>query len=86
MISMSFQILFLNFVRMHISSISLELDVSLLCLLLVMGSTLLIPPRRGHVIKVDGLSCLPSMKHKKVFENFSTNTFPCICVCVCVLT
>jgi hypothetical protein len=33
-------------------------------------------PRRGSVIKADGLPRLPSMEHGEVFEGFSTSTFP----------
>jgi hypothetical protein len=51
----------------RVSSIGLEPDGSLSCLLLVMGSTFLIRPGRGPVIRVDSLSRLPSMEHGEVF-------------------
>jgi hypothetical protein len=44
--------------------------MSLSCLLLVTGSTLLIPPGRGPVIRVDDLPRLPSMEHGEVFGGF----------------
>jgi hypothetical protein len=59
----------------RVSSIGLEPDMSLSCLLLVTGSTLLIPTGRGPVIRANGLPHLPSMDHGEVFGGFSASTF-----------
>jgi hypothetical protein len=50
--------------------------MSLSCLLLVMGLTLLIPLGRGPVIRADVLPCLPSMGHGEVFRGFYVSIFP----------
>jgi hypothetical protein len=60
----------------RVSSIGLEPDMSLSCLLLVTGSTLLIPPGQGPIIRADSLPHLPSMDHGEVFRGFSASTFP----------
>jgi hypothetical protein len=49
--------------------------VSLSCFLLVTGSTFLIPPRRGLVIKAYNLPHLPSMDHGKVFGGFCMSIY-----------